>query len=68
MDVELEPGDALFFHSNLLHRSDQNRSSRRRWAFLIAYNMATNNPVKKHHHPQYTKLDLVRTILCFIPL
>ena len=22
--VEMEPGDALFFHSNLLHRSDQN--------------------------------------------
>jgi len=25
--VEMEPGDGLFFHSNLLHRSDQNRSN-----------------------------------------
>ena len=24
--VELDPGDAVFFHANLLHRSDQNRS------------------------------------------
>ena len=24
--IEAEPGDALFFHCNLLHRSDQNRS------------------------------------------
>jgi hypothetical protein len=24
--VEMEPGDAVFFDSNLLHRSDQNRS------------------------------------------
>ena len=23
--VEMEPGDALFFHSNLLHTSDQNK-------------------------------------------
>jgi ectoine hydroxylase-related dioxygenase (phytanoyl-CoA dioxygenase family) len=24
--AEMEPGDTLFFHANLLHRSDQNRS------------------------------------------
>ena len=54
--VELEPGDALFFHCNLLHQSDQNSSDRRRWAFLIAYNRASNNPVFEHHHPQYTPL------------
>src|ERR1035441_5245444 len=29
--VEMAPGDALFFHSNLLHRSDQNRSENPRW-------------------------------------
>ncbi|XP_078660968.1 L-proline trans-4-hydroxylase-like isoform X1 [Branchiostoma floridae x Branchiostoma belcheri] len=55
--VEIDPGDALFFHSNILHRSDQNNSDRRRWAFLVAYNRADNNPVYKHHHPQYTPLS-----------
>ncbi|KAK3757506.1 hypothetical protein RRG08_050389 [Elysia crispata] len=54
--VELEPGDALFFHCNLLHASSPNESSHRRWAFLCAYNRASNNPVFKHHHPQYTPL------------
>ncbi|KAJ8300987.1 hypothetical protein KUTeg_022506, partial [Tegillarca granosa] len=34
----------------------QNLSNDRRWAFLCAYNKATNNPVKKHHHPCYTPL------------
>src|SRR5947209_13465926 len=29
--VEMNPGDALFFHPNLLHRSDQNRSEHPRW-------------------------------------
>ena len=26
--VEMGPGDALFFHPNLLHRSDRNHSDR----------------------------------------
>ncbi len=60
VEVEMEPGDALFFHCNVLHRSDQNRSSRRRWAFLIAYNRASNDPAIKHAHPNYTKLHMVR--------
>ncbi|XP_005108978.1 L-proline trans-4-hydroxylase [Aplysia californica] len=54
--VELEKGDALFFHSNLLHTSAPNQSPHRRWAFLCAYNRASNNPVIEHHHPQYTPL------------
>ncbi|XP_041370059.1 L-proline trans-4-hydroxylase-like [Gigantopelta aegis] len=57
--VEMEPGDALFFHSNLLHTSSANNSPDRRWAFLCAYNRASNNPVLKHHHPQYTPLTKV---------
>ena len=54
--VELEPGDALFFHCNVLHQSDQNSSDRRRWAFLIAYNRASNSPVNNDHQPQFTPL------------
>ncbi|XP_046578932.1 uncharacterized protein LOC124286592 isoform X2 [Haliotis rubra] len=57
--VEMEPGDALFFHANLLHSSTANNSDRRRWAYVMAINTKHNNPVKKHHHPQYTKLDIV---------
>ncbi|MBV8898098.1 MAG: phytanoyl-CoA dioxygenase family protein, partial [Acidobacteriaceae bacterium] len=30
--VEMDPGDVLFFHANLLHRSDQNRSDNPRWS------------------------------------
>ncbi|CAH1241013.1 PHYHD1 [Branchiostoma lanceolatum] len=57
--VELQPGDALFFHCNLLHRSEQNHSDQRRWAFLVAYNRASNNPVMEHHHPRYTPMSKV---------
>jgi hypothetical protein len=54
--VEMEPGDTLFFHANLLHRSDQNHSDNPRWSMIVCYNAARNNPYKASHHPQYTPL------------
>ena len=54
--VEMSPGSAVFFHSNLLHRSDRNRSPERRWVYICCYNAARNNPYKAHHHPRYHKL------------
>jgi ectoine hydroxylase len=57
--VEMEPGDVLFFHANLLHRSDQNRSDNPRWSMICCYNAARNNPYKEHHHPRYTPLSKV---------
>lgn len=57
--AEMEPGDGLFFHSNVLHRSDQNRSRNRRWTVLMCYNAARNDPYLAHHHPQYTPLAKV---------
>jgi ectoine hydroxylase len=56
---EMEPGDVLFFHSNLLHRSDQNRSDHPRWSMICCYNAARNDPYKEHHHPRYTPLSKV---------
>lgn len=40
--VELDAGDALFFHSNLLHRSEANLSDNARWSLISCYNRATN--------------------------
>lgn len=57
--VEMDPGDVLFFHANLLHRSDQNNSDKPRWAMICCYNAARNNPYKEHHHPRYTPLSKV---------
>ncbi len=56
---EMEPGDALFFHANLLHASDQNNSENPRWSLICCYNKASNNPYKESHHPSYTKLHVV---------
>lgn len=40
--VELEAGDVLFFHSNLLHRSEANLSDKARWSMISCYNRASN--------------------------
>ena len=52
----MEPGDALFFHSNTLHRSDQNKSPDPRWTLICCYNTKHNNPYKASHHPFYEPL------------
>ena len=58
--VELEAGDAVFFHCNLLHRSDQNHSEDPRWAFICCYNAKSNDPYKESHHPNYSPLEVWR--------
>ena len=57
--VEMEAGDALFFHANLPHRSDQNRSDKPRWSMICCYNAKSNDPYKESHHPRYTPLAKV---------
>jgi ectoine hydroxylase-related dioxygenase (phytanoyl-CoA dioxygenase family) len=54
---ELEPGSAVFFHCNLLHRSDRNRSPDPRWALICCYNAARNDPYKESRHPRYAFLE-----------
>jgi ectoine hydroxylase-related dioxygenase (phytanoyl-CoA dioxygenase family) len=39
---ELEPGDALFFHSNILHRSEANLSEHARWSIISCYSLQSN--------------------------
>jgi phytanoyl-CoA hydroxylase len=41
--VELKAGDVLFFHSNLLHRSDANTSDKSRWSIISCYNRQSNS-------------------------
>ena len=53
---ELEPGGAVFFHCNLLHRSDQNTSDRPRWAFICCYNTRRNSPYRATKHPSYAPM------------
>ncbi|UFH57952.1 phytanoyl-CoA dioxygenase family protein [Spirosoma sp. KNUC1025] len=40
--VELTAGDVLFFHSNILHRSEANLSDKPRWSMISCYNRQSN--------------------------
>ncbi|MEX2569598.1 MAG: phytanoyl-CoA dioxygenase family protein [Cyclobacteriaceae bacterium] len=57
--MEMNPGDTLFFHSNLLHRSDSNRSDSARWSMISAYNLITNKPYKGTNTSSYTPIDKI---------
>ncbi len=39
---ELDAGDALFFHPNLLHRSEANLSDDPRWSIISCYSLQSN--------------------------
>ncbi|MBM3280328.1 MAG: phytanoyl-CoA dioxygenase family protein [Candidatus Handelsmanbacteria bacterium] len=54
---EMNPGDALFFHANLLHRSDPNESEDPRWSLICCYNTRHNPCEDKAGHPSYRPLD-----------
>lgn len=58
---EMEPGDAIFFHSNILHGSPQNLSDRSRAMMFCTYNAISNAPFIKEgqEHHQYTPLAKV---------
>lgn len=57
--VEMNPGDTLFFHSNLLHRSDMNSSDNSRWSLISVYNLITNKPFLKNHISSYHPINVV---------
>jgi ectoine hydroxylase-related dioxygenase (phytanoyl-CoA dioxygenase family) len=54
---ELDPGAALFFHANTLHRSAANTTDTPRWSLICCYNARGNDPYKDSVHPRYTPLE-----------
>ncbi|MBW8640729.1 phytanoyl-CoA dioxygenase family protein [Hoeflea sp. WL0058] len=58
--VEMEAGDALVFHSNLLHRSDANTSDTYRWGYICSYNAVHNAPFKRER--DYGNYEELRTV------
>lgn len=57
--VELEPGDALFFHSNLLHMSEANLSDKPRWSLISCYNLSYNKPFREKNTSCITPVNVV---------
>lgn len=58
--VEMEPGDALVFHCNLLHRSDANNSDTYRWGYICSYNTVSNAPFARlRDYGNYEPLNTV---------
>ena len=57
--VEIEPGDALFFHSNILHRSEANLSDHPRWSIISCYASQSNLAYNENSTSWKTPIELV---------
>lgn len=56
---EMPPGAGIFFHGNILHRSEANLSDKPRWALRCVYNTVHNDPYRDIKHARYTPLQKV---------
>ena len=57
--VEIEPGDALFFHSNILHRSEANLSDQPRWSIISCYASQSNLAYNENSTSWKTPIEVV---------
>lgn len=57
--VELNAGDVLFFHPNLLHMSEANLSDKPRWSLISAYNLSYNKPFREKNTSCITPVNMV---------
>ncbi len=57
--VELTAGDALFFHPNILHRSEANLSDKPRWSLISCYNRSENVPTNEPSASSTVPLNVV---------
>lgn len=56
---ELKAGDVLFFHPNVLHRSEANLSEYARWSVISAYNLSYNKPFREKNLSCITPVSVV---------
>jgi ectoine hydroxylase-related dioxygenase (phytanoyl-CoA dioxygenase family) len=57
--VALRPGDALFFHSNILHRSEANLSDAPRWSVISCYSLQSNLAYNETSTSWHTPVQVV---------
>ena len=57
--VEIKAGDALFFHANILHRSEANTSDTARWSLISVYNRAANIPYNEPSQSSTVPVEIV---------
>jgi ectoine hydroxylase-related dioxygenase (phytanoyl-CoA dioxygenase family) len=60
--VELEPGDVVFFHSNLLHKSAANLSANSRWSLISVYNRQSNGALIDHFPSVTQPIEVISDI------
>ena len=58
IDIELEAGDLLFFHSRLFHAAGRNQSDRVKMSLVFTYHSADNAPIMDTRSARYPSITL----------
>lgn len=57
VQIDLEPGDVLFFHAGLLHTAGRNRAGECKYSVVFSYHAADNRPVEGTHSASLPGID-----------
>ncbi|MEX2567390.1 MAG: phytanoyl-CoA dioxygenase family protein [Cyclobacteriaceae bacterium] len=60
--VDLKPGDVVFFHSNILHKSEANLSQKSRWSLISVYNRQSNDALIDHYPSATNPVEVIPEI------
>ncbi|MFT5172339.1 MAG: phytanoyl-CoA hydroxylase [Gammaproteobacteria bacterium] len=58
VQVELQPGDALFFHCKLFHAADANTTDEVKLSTVLTYHARENQPIPGTRSAQYPSIDV----------
>jgi ectoine hydroxylase-related dioxygenase (phytanoyl-CoA dioxygenase family) len=59
LNIELDPGDGVFFHGNTIHLSGINDSNSPRIGYLVTLNTRRSSPLQSENHcnhPTYSRM------------
>lgn len=58
VEVHLEPGDVLFFHSRLFHAAGRNLSDEIKYSMVFTYHLAENHPITETRSARFPSVPL----------
>lgn len=58
VDIELNAGDVLFFHSKLFHAARKNISNQKKWSLVYTYHHEDNHPLAQTKSSRYPSILL----------
>ncbi len=59
VDIELDAGDVIFFHSKLFHAARRNQSDQKKWSLVYTYHNEDNRPLPHTKSSRYPSIPII---------